>query len=99
MIPISGKASYTELSMAEYIYPLDIVITIDQKKWIFKTLTEDIDLPANRRWMEEDAKCSKCIPISRSEQAPGCEFQPRDESDKNDCSCLEPSWYNKKVKS
>ena len=34
---------------------------------------------------------------SRSEQAPGGEFQPRDESEKNDSGFLGPSWCNKKV--
>jgi hypothetical protein len=32
-----------------------------------------------------------------SEQAPGGEFHPRDESEKNDCGFLGPSWCNKKV--
>ena len=35
--------------------------------------------------------------ISRSEQAPGSEFHPRGESEKNDCGFLGPSWCNKKV--
>ena len=35
--------------------------------------------------------------ISRSEQAPGSEFQPRDESEKSDCGFLGPSLSNKKV--
>ena len=35
--------------------------------------------------------------ISRSEQAPGSEFHPRDESEKNYCGFLGPSWSNKKV--
>ena len=35
--------------------------------------------------------------ISRSEQAPGSGFHPRDESDKIGCGCLGPSWCNKKV--
>ena len=34
---------------------------------------------------------------SRSEQAPGSEFHPRDESEKIDCGFLGPSWCNKKV--
>ena len=34
---------------------------------------------------------------SRSEQAPRSEFHPRDESEKNDCGFLGPSWFNKKV--
>ena len=32
---------------------------------------------------------------SRSEQAPGSEFHPRDESDKIDCGFLGPFWSNK----
>ena len=35
--------------------------------------------------------------VSRSEQAPGSEFHPRDESDKIDCGFLGPSLCNKKV--
>ena len=34
---------------------------------------------------------------SRSEQAPGSGSHPSDESDKNDCEFLGPSWCNKKV--
>ena len=34
---------------------------------------------------------------SRSEQAPGSEFHPRDESDKIDCGFLGPSWFRKEV--
>ena len=34
---------------------------------------------------------------SRSEQAPGSEFHPRDESEKNDCGFLGSSWCKKKV--
>ena len=34
---------------------------------------------------------------SRSEQAPGSEFHPRDKSEKNDFGFLGPSWCNKKV--
>ena len=34
---------------------------------------------------------------SRSEQAPGSEFFPRDKSDKIDYGFLGPSWCNKKV--
>ena len=34
---------------------------------------------------------------SRSEQAPGSEFHPRDESEKNDFGFLGPSGSNKKV--
>jgi hypothetical protein len=35
--------------------------------------------------------------ISRSEQAPGSEFHPRDKSENNDCGFLGPSWCCKKV--
>ena len=35
--------------------------------------------------------------ISRSEQAPGSVFNPLDESEKNYCDFLEPSWRNIKV--
>ena len=35
--------------------------------------------------------------ISRSEQAPGSEFHPRDDSDKVDCDFLEPSWCKTNV--
>ena len=34
---------------------------------------------------------------SRSEQAPGGEFHPRDKSENNDCGFLGPFWCNKKV--
>ena len=44
---------------------------------------------------EEERK--KVLHKSRSVQEPGSEFQPRDESDKNYCGFLGPSWCNKKV--
>ena len=34
---------------------------------------------------------------SRSEQAQGSEFHPRDASEKNNCGFLGPSWCSKKV--
>ena len=34
---------------------------------------------------------------SRSEQAPGSEFHPRDESEKIACDFLGPFWCNKKI--
>jgi hypothetical protein len=37
------------------------------------------------------------ISRSKSEQAPGSEFHPRDESEKIDCGFLGPSWCNKKI--
>ena len=48
-------------------------------------------------------QCSHCCTVysvlctSRSEQAPGSEFHPRDKSERIDCGFLGPSWYNKKV--
>ena len=38
-----------------------------------------------------------CNVISRSEQAPGSVFQPRDENEKIYLDFLGPSWCNKKV--
>ena len=38
-----------------------------------------------------------CFHISRSEQAPGSVFYPRDESGKIDCDFLGPFWCNIKV--
>ena len=37
------------------------------------------------------------FPKSRSEQAPGCGFHPRDKSDTINCGFLGPPWCNKKV--
>ena len=34
---------------------------------------------------------------SRSKQAPGSEFHPSDESEKNECGFLGPSWCNKNI--
>ena len=36
-------------------------------------------------------------PISRSKQAPGSGFHPREESDQIDCEFLGPSWCNTNV--
>ena len=37
------------------------------------------------------------MPTSRSEQAPGREFHPRDKSENIDCGFLGPSWCSKKI--
>ena len=47
------KIQYSDLLMAEYLSPSDVDISIDEKKWLFKVRTEDIDLKSNRRWMKE----------------------------------------------
>ena len=39
----------------------------------------------------------KHLNTSRSEQAQGSEFHPRDKSEKNDYGFLGPSWCNKRV--
>ena len=39
----------------------------------------------------------KYLVKSRSEQAPGSVFKPRDKSEKNLCDFLGPSWWNIKV--
>ena len=64
-----GKAiEYSDLSMAEYLSPSELDISIDDKKWLFKCRTEDIDLSSNRRWMKEDMKCSNCKNIEMDQR-------------------------------
>ena len=57
---------------------------------------EDV-LPIQTTWNYLDMELQGCSYKSRSEQAPGSEFHPRDKSEKNDCGFLGPSWCNKKV--
>ena len=41
-----------------------------------------------------EAKLTRTMSKSRSEQAPGSVFHPRDESGKNNCDLLLPFWCN-----
>ena len=54
--------------MAEYLAPADLDISIDEKKWIFKTRTEDIDLHTNIRWMKDDTKFFKFIHLEMDQR-------------------------------
>ena len=46
--------------MQEYLMETDIDISLDEKKWIFKCRTNDVDLKANFQWKHENIWCHCC---------------------------------------
>ena len=46
--------------MAEYLYPGDEVLSIEDKKWLFKCRVEDIDVKGNHRWKHKELTCFSC---------------------------------------
>ena len=51
---------YEEHSMQNYLEESDIDITLDEKKWIFKCRTDDIDIKGNFQWKHENQSCISC---------------------------------------
>ena len=51
---------YEEHSMQNYLEEADIDITLDEKKWIFKCRTDDIDIKGNFQWKHENQSCISC---------------------------------------
>ena len=51
---------YSELRMAEYLSPLNIDISIQDKKWLFKCRVDDMDVRGNKCWQFEDLSCHSC---------------------------------------
>ena len=51
---------YEDLEMQEYLMETDIDISLDEKKWIFKCRTNDVDLKANFQWKHENIWCHCC---------------------------------------
>ena len=52
---------YKDMKMADYLYPSDMVISIDEKKWPMKCRLEDIDIGCNFRWKNKNIYCNFCI--------------------------------------
>ena len=46
--------------MEDYFLPSEGQITIEEKKWIFKCRTDDIDIKGNNRWKYDDISCISC---------------------------------------
>ena len=46
--------------MAEYLCPGDEVLSIEDKKWLFKCRVEDVDVKGNHRWKHNDITCFSC---------------------------------------
>ena len=51
---------YEEFVIAEYLIPSDEVLSIEDKKWLFKCRVEDIEIKGNHRWKHNDITCSSC---------------------------------------
>ena len=51
---------YEEHSMQNYLKESDIDITLDEKKWIFKCRTDDININGNFQWKHENQSCISC---------------------------------------
>ena len=59
---------YNDISMADYLCPSDIDISIEEKKWLFKCRIEDIDINANNRWKKENTMCINCLNIEMDQK-------------------------------
>ena len=46
--------------MAEYLYPGEEQITIEEQKWLFKCKVEDIEIRGNQRWKHINITCYSC---------------------------------------
>ena len=55
------KITYDEFVMAEYLYPNEEGMSIDDKKWLFKCRVEDVNVKANHRWKHDNIMCSSCM--------------------------------------
>ena len=51
---------YEEFFMQEYLTETDSELSCDERKWMFKCRTNDIDLKANFRWKHEEHTCISC---------------------------------------
>ena len=51
---------YTEQGMQNYLKETDIEITLDEKKWLFKCRTDDIDIKGNFCWKYKSHSCISC---------------------------------------
>ena len=51
---------YKVQGMQNYLQETDIEITLDEKKWLFKCRTDDIDIKGNFCWKYESHSCISC---------------------------------------
>ena len=51
---------YKVQGMQNYLQETDIAITLDEKKWLFKCRTDDIDIKGNFCWKYESHSCISC---------------------------------------
>ena len=51
---------YNELNISDYLIPTENELSIDERKWVFKCRIEDICINTNRKWNNEESKCTKC---------------------------------------
>ena len=58
---------YEKLKIQEYLNSSNLTISVNEKKWPFKCRVEDIDLPSNSRWRNEDTFCKNCLTIEMNQ--------------------------------
>ena len=58
---------YEKLKIQEYLNSSNLNISVNEKKWLFKCRVEDIDLPSNSRWRNEDTFCKNCLTIEMNQ--------------------------------
>ena len=51
---------YEELSTQTYLLDTDVSISLDERKWLFKRRTDDIDIGENFKWKHEICTCISC---------------------------------------
>ena len=50
---------YTELEKCEYLTQIEHDFSIEDRKWLFKSRLEDIDIP--KKWNNENILCKHCL--------------------------------------
>ena len=57
---------YTDLEKSEYLTPIESELSIQDKKWLFKSRLEDIDIP--QKWNNENIICKHCPTIELNQK-------------------------------
>ena len=51
---------YEELSTQTYLMDTDVSISLDERKWLFKRRTDNINIGENFKWKHEICTCISC---------------------------------------
>ena len=54
------KINYDKLELQDYLKETECDLSLDEKKWIFKCRTDDIDIRGNFQWKYSNHFCISC---------------------------------------